>query len=410
MIPFPIINFGAGPIIPAGVKIKNILHNVSGGIYLLLTNGDLYVVGNQGGNGLGKNGTANILPSGWTLTNTGVEEVYPASITYGSGVWVKKNNNLYEYTSSSVFPAVATELNNSWNVLPASYYTIGGINILSSAIQITKNYAIQPDGTVYQFKAAGPEVAWPEKTKYIFENTFNQVRVDIDGSLKYNGPNGYDRIDGTVSGATTTLSWKTIGDSSIRYVKAKCSRGQIRDPSGGTGAVPIVAVFAQREDGVWEGCGSTGRAGSSLGNLQGPTLGVMTDVPTGSDLYTGQVSSYREASLGVRTALQTYIVDRVTNTYLSSGGQGGETYSLYRNLPIATNSTTYASMDQQIIDDGGVLTIAEGFGDTFGLLATNNGGLYWVGKGYSGANWPSDFNNTSTYLSKFNLEGIVIPE
>lgn len=408
MIPFPIINFGAGPVIPTGVKIKSILNPASGQIFLLLTNGDLYVAGNQATNGLGKNGTSSILPVSWTKTNTNVQEIYPTPIQYSTSVWVKKNNGTYEYITSQVFPAVATELNNSWNVLPSSYYVVNGVNILSSATQITKNYAIQPDGTVYQFKVAGPEIAWAEKTRHIFENNFNQVRVDNDGSLKYNGPNGNDKIDASKA-IDATLSWQTIGDSSVRYLKAKCSRGQIKDQSGGTGAVAIVAVFAQREDGSWDGVGSIGRAGTSVGNPVGPTLTPLSEIPSGSDLYVGQVISYRDASLGTRTALQSYIVDKVANTNKSSGMQGGETYSLFRNLPIATNSTAYVEMDAQIAADGGVLTISEGFNDTFGLLATNNGGLYWTGKGYSGSAFPAGFNNTSTYISKFNLDGIVIP-
>lgn len=408
MIPFPIINFGAGPIIPTGVKIKSILNPSSGQIFLLLTNGDLYVAGNQATNGLGKNGTSAILPVSWTKTNTNVQEIYPTPILYSTSVWVKKNNGTYEYITSQVFPAVATELNNSWNVLPSSYYTVDGVNILSSATQITKNYAIQADGTVYQFKVAGPEIAWTEKTRYIFENNYNQVRVDNDGSVKYNGPNGYDRIIGSQA-ADANLVWETIGDPTVKYIKAKCSRGQIKNQSGGTGAIVISAVFAQREDGSWDGVGATGRAGTSVGNVLGPTMGRLTEIPSGSELYVGQVISYRDASIGSRTGLQTYIIDKVANTNKSSGMQGGETYSLFRNLPIATNSTSHVEMDEQIAADGGVLTIAEGFNDTFGLLATNNGGLYWTGKGYSGSAFPAGFNNTSTYLSKFNLDGIVIP-
>lgn len=410
MIPFPIINFGGGVPLPVGVTIKYAVSTSTGNIFILLTNGHLYVTGSNYLNGLGKTGTTNNATSGWTLTNTGVEEVYEAgtdSTLYG-GVWVKKNNNHYEYISAVIFPTVDTTLQNSWNVLPESAYIVDGVNILSSAIQISRSYAIQPDGTVYRLLPDGPQIAWAEKTKYLYFANYNAIRVEVDGTLKYRGDNGVDQVAGTSAG-TTLSTWTTIGDPSVRYVRAKCARGQVANTAGGSGAQSIVLIVAQREDGSWDAVGSAARAGINSTNVLGPNLAPMASIPAGVEVYLTNQISYTNASVSTRAALQVFISDRVNGVYQSTGGQGGYTYSLFRDLPITTNATSFESIHQDIIDDGGILHMTGSLADTFKVIVSGNGNLYWTGRGYTGAMYPADFTASNTIAQKFNLEGIVIP-
>lgn len=414
MIPFALIGFGGG-VTPVHYAIKKIARGGidEGQVWALMTNGDLFVVGDAACTGLGKDESgANIQPTGWTLTNTGVTDIFPAQ---SRGAMVKKGPGQYEYCyaggagGASQWPVPETSLQNSWVTFPASAMQADGKNVYDGAIKVTGTYLMQSDGSVYQMKAGGPALAFAEKVKDIYSPGGNPaVRVDLDGTIKYSGFNGDVGVVSSSSDHNANFTWASIGTPGVVYEKAKAVIGQIKDPQS-TGALQVASVVAQTADGKWWGSGSLAMLGARSSDSAGPSLIELTNIPAGCELYVSQMISQNITGLNWRRGLQSFIVDKEAGIYKSAGTQGGA-YSLFRNLATGSSSTEYTDVDQAILDDGGVDYVVEGYGDTFTMLVTNSGHIFWCGRGYTGTQWPVPFRVASSYAGRLDDEKLLPPE
>ncbi|QEG12102.1 hypothetical protein OMEGA_33 [Klebsiella phage vB_KaeM_KaOmega] len=413
MIPFAIIGFGGGVTpVPYAIKKLTKAGNDEGQLWALMTNGDLYVAGSAACTGLGKDGSGNnIQPDGWTLTNTGVIDVYPAQ---SRGAMVKKGPGQYEFCYAGAggpwqWPVVDASLQNSWNPMPASAMTVDGKNVYDEAVKVEGIYLVQADGSVYQMRSETPTLAFPEKVKDIYaRGTGPSVRVDLDGTIKYTGINGNAAVVSTSAAQNTNYTWATVGTPGVVYERAKAVNGQIRDPNS-AGALQVAAIVAQTADGKWWGSGSLSMLGASSSDSAGPSLQPLDSIPVGCELYVSQMVSQYIPGINWRRGLQSFIVDKQAGIYKSAGTQGGA-YSLFRNLATSSSSTVYTDVDQAILDDGGIDYVVEGFGDQFTALVTNGGHIFWCGRGYTGTQWPVPFRVASAYNGRLDDEKLLPPE
>lgn len=405
MIPFVLLGYGGGKT-PAIFGIKKLVKGGAdeGQLWALMTNGDLYVVGDPACTGLGKDGSGvNIKPVGWTKTNTGVVDIIPAQ---SRGAMVKKGPGQYEYCyaggSPAQWPIPAAAQQNSWVTFPAASLVADGRNVYDDAVKITGKYLMQPDGAVYQILFAGPQLAFNEKVKDIYSPSFGApaIRVDVDGTIKYTGINGTNPVVLGSSANTTSYTWTAVGTPGVVYQRAKAVNGQIKDPSS-SGVLQTAAIVAQTADGKWWGSGSLQLLGVASAPSTGPSLTELTNVPAGSELSVAQMNSQNISGLGWRRGLQSFVIDKQAGVYKSAGTQGGA-YSLFRNLATATSTTTLESVDQAIIDDGGIDYVVEGQGDQFTMLVTNKGHIFWTGRGYTTTAYPPPFQVASAYNARLD--------
>lgn len=413
MIPFALLGFGGGNTpLPFGIKKVSLGGGNTGQIWALMTNGDLYVTGSPVPNGLGRTEAGvNVLPAGWTLTNTGVSEFWPLG-GYNGGL-CRKGAGVYEYTTNNsppYFPITADELRNSWNVLPSTWQEVDGRKVLDDAAYITAQYMVQPDGAVYRMVIAGPVLHFAEKVAHF--NVGGQTsRVLLDGTLQYSGSRGTGGIGGSGESGTGMTNLVLTHPDGKKFVRAKTGRGQTRN-SAQTGADQLTAIIALDEDGKWYGLGNIGDLGVYTSNVGGTVMRELTAIPPNSEIYVNGQYSQTWPQLSWRGGLQSFLVNKELGLYQSAGLQGtqfGGRYSLFRNLAVTSSAKVFTDVDQAILDDGGIDYVVEGTADQFGALVSGNGHIFWCGAGYTGANWPVPFRVASSYNGRLDDDKLLPP-
>lgn len=414
MYPFAIINFAGGGPTPGEQGLKTFLKG--GDTYFALGhNGDLYVMGASTGNGLGKTGTTfNPSTGGWTITNTGVEQIYG---NLNMGCLLKKNGSFYVTGYQNAFPINTAEEQNDWRLVDPSYYTVGGYSTFDNIVQFHQSFFLCANGNVYSCSTTGVTQvtsvpAGGIKYIHVSNDPDNKIIITNSGAVYAQGYNGQGKaIDatGTVSTSWLGNTWKQVRDCTSGYEEAYTLQSRRRN-GGNTVMDRYNLILARKTDGSWW---VSGTQGTGLGNAS-TSVNVMqaANIPNLSKVLVGEAYGYNWDSYDRNWYVthQVFVENDNLAIHQSTGDQG-TCYTLANGTSPGGNSTSLKNIEQVLIDEGGLqMVVPHAMNDRCrqNFLLTKAGNLYLTGQGVADpTTWPpgvpqTAFNNIT---AGYNIAG-----
>lgn len=402
MYPFAIINFAGGGPTPGEQGLKAL---VKGGnsYFALGHNGDLYVMGDATGNGLGKTGTTfNPSTGGWTITNTGVDEIYG---NLNMGALIKKGGQFYVTGYQNAFPINTADEQNDWRLLPDTFYTVGGYNTFDNIVQFYQGFFLCGNGNVYTHTATGVTQvttvpAGGIKYIHVSNDSDNKIVITNAGAVYAQGYNGQGKaIDatGTVSTSWLGSTWKQVRDCSSGFEEAYTLQSR-RKNGANTVMDRYNLILARKADGSWwvSGTQNTGLGDAST------TVNTMaaSTIPNLSKIIVGEAYCYAWTSVDNNWYVNHQIfVENETLAVHQSTGDQGTCYSLANGTSPTTNSTTLKNIAQALIDEGGIqMVVPHAMADRCrqNFILTKSGKLYLSGQGIADpSTWPAGVPQTA---------------
>lgn len=392
MIPFAIINF-AGGVAPVEKGLKAIAKN--GRTYFALGhNGDLFVMGGSQGNGLGKTGdVVNKSTGGWTLTNTGVDEVYG---NLESGGMIRKGSDFYMTGWFNGFPSPPTETQNDWRLVDPAYYTVDGYNVFGNIVTFYPKFMLCKNGNIYTTSGATLALvagvpAGGVKWVHVSNDTENKVIILNNGQVMAQGYNGKGKaIDATSTDVVSWLGtrWEQVKDCAAGSTYEEVYTLQSRRRNGqGTIMDRYNLILGKKKDGTWwvSGTQGTGLGNSSMGTNAAANVMAASTIPNNSRVIPGEAYGYNWADKD-RTwyvTHQIFVENENLGVHQSTGDQG-TCFTLANSTTYSLNCSVLTDVALNIKNDGGIAQIfnhatEDRVRTTF--ILTKGGKLFLTGQG-----------------------------
>lgn len=402
MYPFAIINFAGGGPTPGEQGLKTFLKG--GNTYFALGhNGDLYVMGDSVGNGLGKTGTTfNPSTGGWTITNTGVEQIYG---NLNMGCLIKKGGSFYITGYQNAFPINTVEEQNDWRLVDPSYYTVGGYSTFDNIVQFYQNFFLCANGNVYGCTTSGviqntTVPAGGIKYIHVSNDIENKIVITNDGAVYAQGYNGQGKaIDatGTVGSSWLNDRWSKVRDCNSGFEEAYTLQSR-RKNAGNTIMDRYNLILARKGDGSWW---VSGTQNTGLGNAStSQNVMLAANIPNLSKVFVGEAYCFNWENVDRNWYVnhQIFVENDALAIHQSTGDQG-TCYSLANGTSPTVNSTTLKNLTQALIDDGGVqMIVPHAMNDRCrqNFILSKAGKLYLSGQGVGNpTTWPPGVPQTA---------------
>lgn len=402
MYPFAIINFAGGSTPPGEKGLKRVVMSPGGGYFALGNNGDLYTMGGIYGNGLGRTGTENNKPSGWTLTNSGVDDIYGGM---SQGCLIKKGTNFYTTGQYNGFPGSDPDATqNDWRLVDPAWYNLNGYSILDNLVTFYPGMVLCSNGKVYTYTTdaftefvpnfstgfpAGSLFKW----LHVSADSENKILITTTGGMYAKGYNGMGKaISSKESTAEywTDKAWKQVRDAApgAGYEEAYILQSRRRN-SGNTTMERYNLIVARKEDGTWwvSGTLNTGLGNANQGTTDAANVMKASTIPALSKVIVGEAAGYNWASFDRNWYMthQVFVENDALGIHQSTGDQG-TVYTLANGTTATLNCTALTNLTQPLLDAGGVQHIfphIENDRVRFNLIVAKNGKLFFTGHGSS---------------------------